>query len=77
EGLDSVTQAPVYSFHESVGLRMFHRGKALRDIQLFTPILERVVTKLFAVVRNYFSWETEVAYYVVPYELLHLIASDC
>ncbi|GJY83408.1 hypothetical protein Tco_0496784 [Tanacetum coccineum] len=29
------------------------------------------------VVRNYFSYETEAAHYVVPYELLHLIASDC
>ncbi|GJT32821.1 hypothetical protein Tco_0923240 [Tanacetum coccineum] len=53
-GLDSFTQAPVYSFHESIGLRMFHWGKALCDVQLFTPILERVVAELFTVVQNYF-----------------------
>ncbi|GKE72124.1 hypothetical protein Tco_1534165 [Tanacetum coccineum] len=74
-GLDSFTQAPVCSFHESIGLRML--GKALCDIQLFTPILEWVVVELFTVVRNYFPWETEAAYYVVPHELLHLIAGDC
>ncbi|GKB82031.1 hypothetical protein Tco_0948926 [Tanacetum coccineum] len=57
-GLDSFTQAPVCSLHEPIGLRMFHSGETLCDIQLFTPILEWVVAELFTVARDYFSWET-------------------
>nr|GEU75859.1 ankyrin repeat family protein [Tanacetum cinerariifolium] len=43
--------------------------------KLFTPVFEWVIPELFSVVRYYFPWQTESAYYVIPYKLLNL--SSC
>nr|GEU54829.1 transposase (putative), gypsy type [Tanacetum cinerariifolium] len=43
-------QAYVCSFYQAIGLRVLDGGKALADVQLFTPIFEWVVPKLLSVI---------------------------
>ncbi|GJV72166.1 hypothetical protein Tco_1492161 [Tanacetum coccineum] len=46
----------VFSLHQAVSLRMLDESEALADTQLFTPILEWVISKLLSVVGYYLSW---------------------
>nr|GEZ43708.1 hypothetical protein [Tanacetum cinerariifolium] len=57
------------------GLGMFNGGEALANAYFFTPVFKRVISKLLSVVRYYFSWKTESAYDIIPYELFNL--SSC
>ncbi|GJT63864.1 ribonuclease H-like domain-containing protein [Tanacetum coccineum] len=53
---------------------MFHGSKTLADTQLFAPIFEWVVSELFSIIRDYFSWESKSTNYIIPYKFFDLVA---
>ncbi|GJW02792.1 hypothetical protein Tco_1561648, partial [Tanacetum coccineum] len=56
--LFSVTTA-VCSFYHAVSLWVFNRSKVLADAQLFAPIIEWIVWKLFSFIRDNLSGESK------------------